>query len=76
MIYLIIIVVLVEGGGIVDNPRFTGRIHRKTLIKTREKKRWISGVFRWIELWNECGYVEREEILSNVKVYKNTKMNV
>ena len=76
MIYLIIIVVLVEGGGIVDNPHFIGRIPRKTLIKIREKKRWISGFFWWIELWNECGYVEREEILSNVKVYKNTKMNV
>ena len=60
----------------MDNPRFIGRIPRKTLIKIREKKRWISGGVRWIELWNECGYVEREEILSNVKVYKNTKMNV
>ena len=60
----------------MDNPRFIGRIPRKILIKIREKKRWISGFFWWIELWNEWGYVEREEILSNVKVYKNTKMNV
>ena len=60
----------------MDNPHFTGRIPRKILIKIREKKRWISSFFWWIELWNECGYVEREEILSNVKVYKNTKMNV
>jgi hypothetical protein len=58
IIYLIIIVVLIEGGGIVDNPRFIGRIPRKILIKIREKKRWISGGFlvdRIVERMWICG---------------------